>query len=105
MRGGAEVDLIARVRALPLVPFQFGAFEGGRRVASFGFKYDYAQRRLQEGEEIPEWLAPMIEKVEAYGGPAVKIKPVPCTESDARRGIGWHRANPHFPGVFGLSRR
>jgi alkylated DNA repair dioxygenase AlkB len=99
----AELDLIARIRALPLVPFQFGAFEGRRRVASFGFKYDYAQRRLQEGEEIPEWLAPMIEKVEAHGGPAIKIKQVLCTEYDAGVGIGWHRDKPHFDEVFGLS--
>ncbi len=72
-----ELDLIKRIRGLALVPFQFGAFEGKRRVASFGFKYDYAERRLQEAEEIPEWLAPMIEKVEAYGGPTAKIKQVP----------------------------
>jgi len=98
-----EFDLIERIRGLPLVPFQFGTFEGKRRVASFGFKYDYAERRLQEAEEIPEWLAPMIEKVEAYGGPAAKIKQVLCTEYDAGVGIGWHRDKPHFDEVFGLS--
>src|SRR6266849_299796 len=98
-----ELDLIERIRGLPLLPFQFGAFEGKRRVASFGFKYDYAERRLQEAEEMPEWLAPMIEKVEAYGGPAAKIKQVLCTEYDAGVGIGWHRDKPHFDEVFGLS--
>ena len=98
-----ELDLIERIRGLRLLPFQFGAFEGKRRVASFGFKYDYAERRLQEAEEIPEWLASMIEKVEAYGGPAAKIKQVLCTEYDAGVGIGWHRDKPHFDEVFGLS--
>jgi alkylated DNA repair dioxygenase AlkB len=98
-----ERDLIERIRGLPLVPFQFGAFEGKRRVASFGFKYDYAERRLQEAEEMPERLAPMIEKVEAYGGPTAKIKQVLCTEYDAGVGIGWHRDKPHFDEVFGLS--
>ncbi len=52
---------------------------------------------------MPEWLAPMIEKVEAYGGPAAKIKQVLCTEYDAGVGIGWHRDKPHFDEVFGLS--
>ena len=51
-----ELDLIERIRGLALLPFQFGAFEGKRRVASFGFKYDYGQQRLSEAEEIPEWL-------------------------------------------------
>jgi alkylated DNA repair dioxygenase AlkB len=98
-----ELDLVERIRGLALAPFQFGAFEGKRRVASFGFKYDYAERRLQEAEEVPEWLAPVIGKVEAYGGPAIKIKQVLCTEYDAGVGIGWHRDKPHFDEVFGLS--
>jgi len=98
-----EFHLIERIRGLPLQPCQFGAFEGKRRVASFGFKYDYGQQRLQEAEEVPEWLAAMIAKVEAYGGPAAKIKQVLCTEYHAGVGIGWHRDKPHFDEVFGLS--
>lgn len=35
-----EHDLIERIRELPLVPFQFGAFEGKRRVASFSSASD-----------------------------------------------------------------
>jgi alkylated DNA repair dioxygenase AlkB len=98
-----EHDLIERIRGLPLVPFQFGAYEGKRRVASFGFKYDYTLKRLQEAEEVPEWLAPLIEKIEAHGGPATRIRQVLCTEYDVGVGIGWHRDKPHFDDVFGLS--
>ena len=43
-----EHDLIAHVAALPLQPFQFGQYEGRRRTASFGWRYDYSQRRLTE---------------------------------------------------------
>jgi alkylated DNA repair dioxygenase AlkB len=98
-----EHDLIERIRGLPLVAFQFGAFKGKRRVASFGFRYDYTQKRRQEAGEVPEWLAPMIKKIEAYRGAAVKIKQVLCTEYDAGVGIGWHRDKPQFEEVFGLS--
>jgi alkylated DNA repair dioxygenase AlkB len=98
-----EHDLIERIVELPLVPFQFGAFEGKRRVASFGFKFDYTLKQLQEAEEVPEWLVSMVKKVEAYRGPALKIKQVLCTEYDAGVGIGWHRDKPHFEEVFGLS--
>ena len=52
----AERELIAGVAALPLQPFQFGAFEGHRRVKSFGFRYDYTLQKLQPSEPIPEWL-------------------------------------------------
>ena len=61
-----ERELIGHVSALPLQPFQFGAFEGKRRVASFGFRYDYTLQRLQPAEPIPGWLEPLIEQVEEY---------------------------------------
>jgi alkylated DNA repair dioxygenase AlkB len=98
-----EGDLISHVSALPLQPFQFGAFEGKRRVASFGFSYDYTSQRLQPAAPIPPWLGPLIERVEAYGGPGTQIAQVLCTEYDTGVGIGWHRDKPHFGRIFGLS--
>ena len=98
-----ERDLIERVAALPLQPFQFGQYEGKRRVASFGFRYNYTLRRLQEAAPIPPWLVPMIERVEGFGGPDTKIAQVLFTEYDTGVGIGWHRDKPHFDRIFGLS--
>jgi alkylated DNA repair dioxygenase AlkB len=98
-----EQELIARIAALPLRPFQFGQYEGKRRVASFGFSYDYSLRRLQDAEPIPDWLAPVIARVETFGGASTQIRQVLCTEYDVGVGIGWHRDKPHFDRVFGLS--
>jgi alkylated DNA repair dioxygenase AlkB len=98
-----ENALIRQIAALPLQPFQFGQYEGKRRVASFGFRYDYTQRRLEEADPIPEWLTPVITKVETFGGPGTRIGQVLCTEYDVGVGIGWHRDKPHFDRVFGLS--
>ena len=91
-----ERSLIAAIQTLPLRPFQFGQFEGKRRVASFGFSYDYALRQLQQAEPIPAWLAETIEKVEAFGGSSTQVRQVLCTEYDVGVGIGWHRDKPHF---------
>ena len=99
----AEKTLIGLIAALPLQPFQFGQYEGKRRVASFGFRYDYTMRRLEEADPIPEWLGPIIDKVEAFGGRGTGIGQVLCTEYDVGVGIGWHRDKPHFDRVFGLS--
>jgi alkylated DNA repair dioxygenase AlkB len=99
----SEQELIARIAALPLQPFQFGQYEGKRRVASFGFRYDYTLRRLQAANPIPDWLGPIIERVEAFGGPSTQIRQILCTEYDVGVGIGWHRDKPHFDRVFGLS--
>jgi alkylated DNA repair dioxygenase AlkB len=98
-----EKTLIHEIAALPLTPFQFGQYEGKRRIASFGFSYDYTLRRLTEAAPIPEWLGDVIQNVEAFGGPSTRIQQVLCTEYDVGVGIGWHRDKPHFDRIFGLS--
>jgi alkylated DNA repair dioxygenase AlkB len=98
-----ERELIARIAALPLQPFQFGQYQGKRRVASFGFRYDYTERRLREADSTPDWLRPLIERVETFGAPGTGIAQVLCTEYDTGVGIGWHRDKPQFDRVFGLS--
>jgi alkylated DNA repair dioxygenase AlkB len=99
-----EQELISRISKLPLKPFQFGAYEGKRRVASFGFRYDYTLRKLQEPSPIPDWLTSIIGSVEKFGGlRGGSICQILCTEYEAGVGIGWHRDKPHFDEVFGLS--
>ncbi|MGY3652774.1 alkylated DNA repair dioxygenase AlkB [Bradyrhizobium sp. LM4.3] len=89
---------------MPLQRFQFGAFEGNRRVASFGYRYDYALQRLAEAEPIPGWVLPIAHQVEAWAGlVGGSVQQVLCTEYDAGVGIGWHRDKPHFKEILGLS--
>jgi alkylated DNA repair dioxygenase AlkB len=99
-----EDDLVARIRALPLAPFQFGAFEGKRRVASFGWRYDYSHQKMERADDLPAWAAPLITRIEAFAAlrPG-SVRQVLCTEYDQGVGIGWHRDKPHFDKVFGLS--
>ena len=99
-----ERELTARISQLPLRPFQFGAFEGNRRVKSFGFRYDYTTQKLEASEPIPEWLVAVGHAVERFGDLAEgSVRQVLCTEYDVGVGIGWHRDKPHFDMVFGLS--
>jgi alkylated DNA repair dioxygenase AlkB len=99
-----ERDLIARIGELPLQPFQFGAFEGNRRVKSFGFRYDSTAQKMLEADPIPEWLIPIARSVESFGDlPAGIVRQILCTEYGVGVGIGWHRDKPHFDKVFGLS--
>ncbi len=99
-----EQDLIAGISALALQPFQFGAFEGHRRVKSFGFRYDYTLQKLQPSEPIPDWLGSIAQAVERFGElPPGSVRQILCTDYDVGVGIGWHRDKPHFDKVFGLS--
>src|SRR6516225_2860432 len=79
-----ERELIARVAQLPLKPFQFGAFEGHRRVKSFGFRYDYTLQKLTESDPIPDWLKAIARSVETFGKlPEGSVRQVLCTEYQA----------------------
>ena len=99
-----ERALIAHIAELPLQPFQFGAFEGHRRVKSFGHRYDYTLQKLTEAEPIPDWLGAIARAVEDFGDlPERSVRQILCTEYDAGVGIGWHRDKPHYDKVFGLS--
>jgi alkylated DNA repair dioxygenase AlkB len=99
-----ERKLIDKIQALPLMPFQFGQYEGKRRIASFGFSYDYTLKRLQDADPFPPWLEEITSKIEMEDVSAGdKIEQVLCTEYDVGVGIGWHRDKPHFGKIFGLS--
>jgi alkylated DNA repair dioxygenase AlkB len=99
-----ERELVARIADLPLKPFQFGAYEGHRRVASFGWRYDYTAQKLEPASAPPEWLDPVTAQVEAFGAlPAGGIRQVLFTEYAPGVGIGWHRDKRAFDVVLGLS--
>jgi alkylated DNA repair dioxygenase AlkB len=99
-----ETYLVERIRALPLTPFQFGAFEGNRRVVSFGWRYDYSHQQIEPADEMPDWLTPFVTRIEAFAKlPVSSVSQVLCTEYSKGVGIGWHRDKPHFDQIFGLS--
>jgi alkylated DNA repair dioxygenase AlkB len=99
-----EQALIGQISALPLAPFQFGIYEGKRRVVFFGTRYDFTHQKLEKADDLPDWLLPLAARVEAFGTlPAGRIRHALCTEYDVGAGIGWHRDKKHFDQVFGVS--
>jgi alkylated DNA repair dioxygenase AlkB len=99
-----EEELITRFSRLSLAPFQFGAFEGRRRVAWFGWRYDYTSHSLEKADAFPAWIAPIVTRVESFADLApTTIKQLLLTEYEVGAGIGWHRDKRHFDQVFGLS--
>src|SRR5262249_50823104 len=84
-----EAALIGHIRALPSAPFQFGIYEGKRRVIFFGSRYDFTHQRLEAAEELPAWLVPLAGRVERFAAlPSGSIKHALCTEYDVGAGIG-----------------
>lgn len=99
-----ERALLDHVRELPLRPFEFHGYTGKRRVLSFGWLYDFEDRKLREASEIPPWVRPAREKAAAFAGVEPdRLEQVLVTEYEAGAAIGWHRDKSVFGDVVGLS--
>ena len=99
-----ERDLLERIRGLPLKPFEFQGYTGKRRVVSYGWKYDFTERKLEPKEDIPDFLLPLRAKAAAFAGiqPA-DLQQALVTEYDVGAPIGWHKDKAVFGDVIGIS--
>ncbi len=92
------------LEALPLKPFEFHGYLGKRRVASFGWRYDYAGRALRASEPMPDFLEPLRERAAVVAGVDLQsLQQALVTEYDTGVTIGWHRDKPMFEHVVALS--
>lgn len=99
-----ERALAARVTALPFAPFQFQGFEGKRRIASFGLRYDFSRGRAEPAESIPGWALALRERAAEFAGLApAALEQLLVTEYAPGAPIGWHRDRPLFDKVVGVS--
>jgi len=100
-----EEEALAReLGALPFKPFDFRGFLANRRVASFGFRYDYGSRAIVEAAPFPAFLEPLRRKAGAiFGRPAEAFQQVLINEYQPGAGIGWHRDKAQFDEVVGVS--
>jgi alkylated DNA repair dioxygenase AlkB len=99
-----ERALAAQFARLPLAPFAFHGFLGRRRIVSYGWRYDYAGRKLRPSEEIPGLLMPLRERAAEIAGVAAQsLQQVLVTEYAAGAAIGWHRDKPMFEDVVAFS--
>ena len=99
-----EAALLDRIRTLPFKEFEFQGYTGKRRVVSYGWKYDFTDRRLHEVDDIPEFLLPLREKAARFAGiPPTDLQQALVTEYDVGAPIGWHRDKAVFGDVVGIS--
>jgi alkylated DNA repair dioxygenase AlkB len=95
---------VRMLEGLPLKPFEFHGYLGKRRVASFGWRYDYAGRALRASEPMPDFLERLRERAAVVAGlDPQSLQQALVTEYDTGVTIGWHRDKPMFEDVVALS--
>ena len=99
-----ERDLLAQLRELPFQAFEFQGYTGKRRVVSYGWKYDFNERRLEPRDDIPGFLLPLRERAARFANvePA-DLQQALVTEYDVGAPIGWHKDKAVFGDVIGIS--
>jgi alkylated DNA repair dioxygenase AlkB len=99
-----EVRLIDAFADLPFKEFEFHGFLGKRRVVSFGFRYDYSDRRLKDAAAMPPFLLPLRERAADFAGLTPdRLEHALITEYRPGTSIGWHRDRPYYDDVIGIS--
>lgn len=101
----AEEDaLLRQIRELPFRDFEFQGYVGRRRVVSFGWRYDFNERRLLRAGDIPAFLlAPRAAAADFASLEPERLQQALVTEYDVGAAIGWHRDKAVFGDVVGLS--
>lgn len=101
---GEEAELIARIDAAPLEPFEFGQWRGKRMTAHYGRAYDFSRNRLEEAPPLQGWLTALRDKLAPLAGLAPDtLQAALLIRYDPGAGIGWHRDRPQYGEVLGLS--
>lgn len=99
-----ERALVGEMINLPLKPFEFHGYFGNRRVISFGFRYDYARRGVDQAGEAPSFLDALRPRIATFARRAPEeFKQIGVIEYRPGAGIGWHRDKPEFGDVVGIS--
>ncbi len=99
-----EHELLAHIRPLPFREFEFLGFLGKRRVVSFGWRYDFAHAKLQQADDIPDFMLALRRKAAEFAGivPAALVHAL-VAEYSVGAAIGWHLDRPVFDDVVGVS--
>lgn len=99
-----ERALLQALGALPLVEAKYRQYTARRRVAYFGFAYDFSTNRLGDAAPVPEFLHPLREKIARWTGLAPDAF-AHALINEYRPGtpLGWHRDAPDFGRVAGVS--
>ena len=99
-----EWALIASFKRLPFREFEYRGFFGKRRTVSFGWRYHFSVRELQETEHIPTFLLPLRRTAAKFANVSEdRLQHALVTEYAPGAPIGWHRDRPEFEDVIGIS--
>ena len=99
-----EENLLRDISALELHTFFFQGFKAKRKVASYGYDWNFEKRMLTKGKPIPEIFSCLIERVAKHlCVEKAAIGELLILEYPVGSVINWHRDAPPFDKIAGIS--
>jgi len=99
-----EQELVHLIQSIPLHSFMFQGHEARRKVASFGYNYNFEQRALTKGNPIPSEFKSLVRSVEQkLSLPENSFAELLVTEYPLGSVINWHRDAMPFEIIAGVS--
>lgn len=99
-----EQQLLTILSGVDLHTLIFQGFEAKRKVGSFGYDYNFDNRRISKGEPIPQNFDFLVGKVASFVSiPSVNLAEMLLTEYPEGSVINWHRDAPPFEVIIGVS--
>ena len=99
-----ETSLYKEILKIDLHNLDFKGYMAKRKVASFGYDWNFEKRQLSKGKDIPKSFLSVLEKVAHH----LSIKTenfaeLLITEYPVGSVINWHRDAPPFDQIAGIS--
>jgi alkylated DNA repair dioxygenase AlkB len=99
-----EIFLLRTAESLPLQEAQYREWQAKRRIVSYGGRYDFTHRALNEAPRIPDFLMPLRDRIAGWAGiDPESIHHAVVAEYRPGTQLGWHRDVPDFERVMGVS--
>lgn len=104
MTSDEEMKLFEEISGIELHNFSFQGFTANRKVASFGYDYNFDNGGLTKGKDIPSTFNFLIEKVGRHLFiPPHDFAELLVIEYPVGSVINWHRDAPPFDLIAGIS--
>ena len=99
-----ERALLDEIAHLELEEAKYKQYTARRRIAYYGFGYDFVSNKLDAAPSAPAFLAPLREKMAKWMGEAPEaLAQALVTEYRPGTPLGWHRDAPDYARVAGVS--
>jgi alkylated DNA repair dioxygenase AlkB len=99
-----EQALIREIQSVQLASFQYYQFTGKRRLASFGWQYEFGKNEITRAPDMPAFLLPLRTRAaNLFDIDSNSFSQSSIIEYSTGSPIGWHRDIAHFGVVVGIS--